>query len=97
VGTATLNASGNDTLTTGATTLRGGPHNIVATYSGDKNDATTSGTLMQNVNKAPTSTTPHFLRQSFGQGRFGDFHRHRNLVGCGKTYGQRANQGWRNL
>jgi hypothetical protein len=57
VGTATLNGSGNGSITTAPTTLRGGPHNITVTYSGDKNYATSSGSFTQTVNKAPTSTT----------------------------------------
>jgi hypothetical protein len=56
LGTATLDGSGNASITTAPTTLRGGSQQITATYSGDKNYATTSGALTQVVNKAATTT-----------------------------------------
>jgi hypothetical protein len=56
IGTVTLDANGNGSLVTGATTLRGGPHSITAAYGGDKNYGTSSSIFTQTVNKAPTST-----------------------------------------
>ncbi len=57
LGTATLNSSGAASMTTLPTLLHGGSHVISATYSGDVNYASSSGSVTQVVNKAATSTT----------------------------------------
>ena len=57
LGTGTLNASGVATFTT--STLAVGNHSITASYGGNANDLTSTGTLTggQTVNQSPTTTS----------------------------------------
>ncbi|HWQ33421.1 MAG TPA: MBG domain-containing protein [Blastocatellia bacterium] len=56
IGTATLNAAGQATLTTSALTV--GAHSLTAEYAGDSNyNAAVSAALTQTVSKAATTTT----------------------------------------
>jgi hypothetical protein len=54
IGSGTLNGSAQATFT--AVSLSGGIHTITATYSGDANFSSSTGTLTQTVNAASTST-----------------------------------------
>ena len=66
LGTGTL-ASGTATLN--LATLSVAPHSLTASYGGDTNDAiSTSSTLIQTVNQAPTTTT---LTSSLNPSEFG--------------------------
>ena len=57
LGTASLSDSGLATITNAALAVAGSPHTIWASYSGDTNFTTSSGSVLQTVNQASTTTS----------------------------------------